>query len=551
MTSATTLTELLHDVTLAHAASPAVIERANGTSRTTTYEQLRDDSLRAAAELSAHGVTRGDVVGVWLPNWTEALVLEFALASIGAACLGINTRYGVHELAHLLQTGGLVGLVLPEAFHGLDFEGRLAQSTTAAASAAPGYTPPWVCTVPSGWRDPSAASVSDGPDIGGGWWELGATEPQAVATSAGAGDPVNYFTTSGSTGAPKLAGHDQHAVATHARNVAQATGMRSGDVLLSALPLSGVFGFNPTMAMLAVGGTCLLEPVFEPASVLADMQEFAVTHAFGGDDLFGRLKDTWQQTQLPLPHFRRGGIADFAGRAREIIDWAADAFDAEISGVYGSSELFSLTAIWPSGRPVTEREVGGGRVVSPDIDVRAADTDGNVLRPGETGELQFRGYNVLTTYLGHPPNSALTADGWFRSGDLGRVTEAAGEFVYTCRAGDALRLRGFLVEPAEIERFLMDHPAVTLAKVVGVTDATGQDRAVAYVSTHPHSPETSEELLAYCRSQLAPFKVPSLLRVIAEFPVTTGTNGTKIRTAELREWAERDLAATVDVKGAR
>jgi fatty-acyl-CoA synthase len=123
--------------------------------------------------------------------------------------------------------------------------------------------------------------------------------------------------------------------------------------------------------------------------------------------------------------------------------------------------------------------------------------------------------------------------------------------VYTCRAGDALRLRGFLVEPAEIERFLMDHPAVTLAKVVGVTDATGQDRAVAYVSTHPHSPETSEELLAHCRSQLAPFKVPSLLRVIAEFPVTTGTNGTKIRTAELREWAERDLAATVDVKGAR
>ncbi len=552
MTSATTITQLLQDVTLVHGASPAVIERANGTTRTTSYQQLLDASLRAAAELSAHGVTRGNIVGLWLPNWTEALVLEFALASLGAACLGINTRYGVHELAHLLQTGGLVGLVVPAAFHALDFAGRLMESTSAAASATPAFTSPWVCTVASGWRESSAPSGSDGPERGGGgWWQLGATEPHKITPCAEPADAVNYFTTSGSTGAPKLAGHDQHAVATHARNVAQATGMRSGDVLLCALPLSGVFGFNPTMAMLAAGGTCLLEPLFEPATVLADMRQFAVTHAFGGDDLFGRLKDSWEQAPVPLPQFRRGGIADFAGRAREVIDWAADSFDAEISGVYGSSELFSLIAIWPSGRPASERAVGGGRVVSSDIVVRVADSDGSVLGPGETGELQFRGYNVLTTYLGHPPTSALTDDGWFRSGDLGRVTESLGEFVYTCRAGDALRLRGFLVEPAEIESFLMAHPAVTLAKVVGVTDATGQDRAVAYVSTRQDSPESADGLLAYCRSQLAPFKVPTLLRVIAQFPVTTGTNGTKIRTAELRTWAERELAASVDARDPR
>lgn len=80
---------------------------------------------------------------------------------------------------------------------------------------------------------------------------------------------------------------------------------------------------------------------------------------------------------------------------------------------------------------------------------------------------------------------------------------------------------------------------------------TGRDYAVAYVSTKQNSPETSEELVVYCRSHLAPFKVPTLLRVIAEFPVTTGTNGTKIRTAELRQWAERELAAAVNVKGSR
>ena len=270
----------------------------------------------------------------------------------------------------------------------------------------------------------------------------------------------------------------------------------------------------------------------------------------GGDDMLGRLMDAWRAADADRRRafgcLRRGGIADFAGRAGAVIAWAEDELGVPLSGVYGSSELFALTSIWSAGLDATERGRGGGSVVSAEIEVRAVDpVSGDATPPGSTGELQFRGYNVVTGYLGDADaaRAAITDDGWFRSGDLGFVLDEPGSFVYVCRDGDALRLRGFLVEPAEIERFLGSHRDVAAAKVVGARSAVGGDIAVAYVQLAAAATVTSDELVAYCRDQLAPFKVPAHVNVIDEFPVTTGTNGTKIRTAELRRWAEEELAA--------
>jgi fatty-acyl-CoA synthase len=498
------------------------------------------------------------VVGVWLPNWVEAVVLEFALASLGAANLGINTRYGAYEISHLLSVGRPVGLAVPREFLGLDFAGRLRDAMGTATEAAPDLAPLWIALFGDGSTDDAVF------DVGGGVWAFADDSPARPAAAAGtparpaaAGTParpaaagmpadmLNCFTTSGSTGAPKLAGHDQAAVVKHSRNVAAAFDMGPGDVVLSVLPLSGVFGFNPTMAMLLTGGTCLIEPVFDAAAVLEDMEQFRVTHAVGGDDMLGRLMEAWNESRPPLRALRRGGIADFAGRSGRVIEWADQQIGAKISGVYGSSELFALTAAWPAEVVSEERVRGGGRVVSDEIEVRVVDHEsGAICDPETVGELQFRGYNVLTEYLGNPgaAEDAFTADGWFRSGDLGFLTGADGEFVYVCRTGDALRLSGFLVEPAEIERFLMSHPKVEVAKVVGVRAEGEADVAVAYATLQPGEEADAEELMAYCRARLAHFKQPTLLNIIDEFPVTTGTNGTKIRTAELRRWAEQQLA---------
>jgi fatty-acyl-CoA synthase len=245
------------------------------------------------------------------------------------------------------------------------------------------------------------------------------------------------------------------------------------------------------------------------------------------------------------PTVTHGGIADFSGRAVEFTDWAESTWGARIAGVYGSSEIFALTALWPADRDLAERRLGGGVPVSAEIEVRAADLETDAPRPhGELGELQVRGYNVLDAYIGTPEllEAATTADGWFRTGDLGQTTGSGADFVYVCRNSDALRLRGFLVEPEEIQAYLATNEAVETARVVGATAPSGSgDVAVGFVSLRDGASADEAALLDYCRASLAPFKVPSAIVVLDEFPVTVGTNGTKIRTVELRRMAEERM----------
>jgi acyl-CoA synthetase (AMP-forming)/AMP-acid ligase II len=142
---------------------------------------------------------------------------------------------------------------------------------------------------------------------------------------------------------------------------------------------------------------------------------------------------------------------------------------------------------------------------------------------------------VVDGYLGGEAPDVFRADGWFRSGDLGVLVDE-GAFVYVCRMGDALRLRGFLVDPAEIEVRLAAHPGVHTAKVVGVADSEGATVAVGFVTLEPDAGDPGD-LRAWCAEMLAPFKVPVAVHVLDEMPTTSGTNGIKIKAAELREVA--------------
>jgi fatty-acyl-CoA synthase len=298
------------------------------------------------------------------------------------------------------------------------------------------------------------------------------------------------------------------------------------------------------MAAISGGGACLFEPTFDAVGTLGDMAAHGATHVVGGDDMISRLVDAWADHRVALPALRWIGVADFIGRSADIAQWA-ETLGARMSGVYGSSEVFALTLLWPDDEPAPRRWLGGGRVVSPAIEVRTADPATGALVPaGEQGELQFRGPTVVDAYLGNPDAAveAFTEDGWFRSGDLA-VIEADGGIEYVCRMGDVLRLSGFLVAPAEIEARLADHEAVETAKVVGARGPGGGARAVAFVVLVDGCSAEPEELRAWCAQALARFKVPAEVHVITEMPTTSGTNGSKIRAATLREWAEQGREA--------
>ena len=165
---------------------------------------------------------------------------------------------------------------------------------------------------------------------------------------------------------------------------------------------------------------------------------------------------------------------------------------------------------------------------------------------GEAGEIQIRGPNVLPSYFNNPEATAkaFTADGWYRSGDLG-LQQGSG-FVYLSRMGDSLRLRGYLVNPAEIEACLLQHPSVGGAQVVGVNQAGVGDVAVAFVlsgqTDRPGGKPDEATLLNHCRVYLANYKIPARIVLIEEFPSINGPNGIKIQKRQLRDMAKALLA---------
>lgn len=530
------LMRMLTDLVDADPDAIAVLDVLGGTRQPVSRAELLARSQALAAELHDRGVSSGDCIAVWLPNWSDALCWQFAASAIGGHVIGINTRYNVDEVAHVLDRARPKAIALAHDFHGLDLITRLRQAVGRTTAAPP------VLAIVAG---PGRAEVTDPGryDVGAGVWIPRTTRGSATAPDLPAvpGDPLAVaFTTSGSTGRAKLPAHRESAVEAHALADARALGLHGGDVVVCALPVSGVFGFCTAMAALAGGACCLMFPVFDADAVVGHMSEAGATHVVGGDDMLIRLVESARRDAPDLAAWRWLGMADFNGRAREIAEWLLGRYGTRTTGVYGSSEVFALALMWPENEASPRRWGGGGRPVARDIRFRAVDPVSQVpVAPGENGELQLRGPNVVDAYLGDPGalTASVTHDGWFQTGDLATITGDGG-VDYLCRMGDVLRLRGFLVEPAEIELRLIQHPMVENAKVVGVRSADGSHRAVGFVVPVAGSDPTPEELRGWCAKTLASFKVPAEIRVIGEMPTTTGTNGTKVKAAVLREWAK-------------
>jgi fatty-acyl-CoA synthase len=536
------LLDVLHELADADPDAVALIDARAGkqSAGRVSRRQLLAQAGVLSAELRRRGVDAGDCIGVWLPNWSHAVVAQLAALSVGAHLIGLNTRYNSDEVGHVLQTARPRVLLIAHDFNGLDLLGPLRtvleHDPTATPQLlvvpAPGHSLP---------ADLSDYELGDGIVVGPLPTSDNVDAKNNDAESIRPHPKDNLataFTTSGSTGWPKLAAHLESAVVEHALAVGRRLGLTANDVILGALPLSGAFGFATAMPALLAGSPIVLEPVFDADGVLLDMAEFGVSHIVGADDLIGRLATAWRSEPRPLS-LRWLGIADFEGHSKELAAWAEEELGAITAGVYGSSELFALTSFWPSDYPTEQRWNGGGRVVMDSVEVRVADPETDAVVPdGEQGELQFRGPNVADAYLGAPELRAqmFTEDGWFHTGDLGLLV-APGTFQYVCRQGDGLRLRGFLVDPAEIEVRIGAHPGVALVKVVGVPGADGATCAVAFAVAKDGAHPTEAELIAWSAETLAKFKVPSEVHILDHMPTTSGVNGTKIRTAELRAMA--------------
>jgi acyl-CoA synthetase (AMP-forming)/AMP-acid ligase II len=209
---------------------------------------------------------------------------------------------------------------------------------------------------------------------------------------------------------------------------------------------------------------------------------------------------------------------------------------------YGMTEVNAQALVHDLDESLEEREQPG---VMPPSGLEARVADPETAQPcgaHQEGELQFRGPSVTRGYFDKPEETraAFTADGWFRTGDLA-VQDERGRIVFKGRLKETLRISHFMVAPGEIEAFLMSHPDVDQAFVVGVPDAQTNEAPVAYVIPKPHARLGEEELRAFCRGKIASYKIPKAIRFVADVPRTPSPHGDKVQRLKLREQALREL----------
>jgi fatty-acyl-CoA synthase len=496
-----------------------------------SYARLDERSSRVAEGLHREGVRPGDPVAVWLPNGSAWIELQFALAKLGALLVCVNTRYRSHELAGVLTRSRARWLVLQPEFRSVDFLAILDEVAGADLRYLEGVV---VC------GEPAPGAVAGRRAVG--YEALGAPE-HALALGATGAAPCVAFTSSGSTGAPKLIAHGQRGIVEHARAVADAFFDGGDAVALVTMPLSGVFGYATFMGALAAGRPAVVMEAFDADAGVALVERHAVTTVTGPDEVMLRLLDAAAGAPERIATWREGGFGAQSVDS-DLLITRGDAAGVRLFGCYGSSECLGLMSRQPRRAAAAVRALGGGTRASPRTLVRAVSPEtGAPLPHGTTGLLEITGPNVMQGYLNQPDATAaaFTPDGWFRTGDLGYVVDDE-RFVFLSRANDVLRLAGFLVEPREIEAFVERLDSVAAAQVVEVSTDRGA-RAVAFVIPAAGVTVHEDEVVAHCAASLAKYKVPVRVVAVAGFPTTPSANGDKVQRAKLRELADHVLAA--------
>lgn len=496
------------------------------------------DALRRAVEgfaagLDRLGVRRGDRIALWLPNCPAWLIAHLGASRIGAITVAVNTRFRSAELEDILTRSSATVLLYWPGFLDIDFDAILTELHPDALSRLR-------CVIV--YREDGGVvptRVQNKPAFA--FDQLVQTTTNADLALGGPDDGCIMFTTSGTTGQPKLALHRQASITRHADEVALAFGYDQPDTtLLQALPLCGTFGHAQAMSALRASGTLVLMPAFDLQRALKLIRRHKVTALNGADTMF---EDMWREGGAQdLASVHGGGFAAFA--TPDPVEFVSRAEDhgLELFGLYGMSEVQALFARQRAGAPPGERAHGGGVPISPAAAFRVCDPDTGVVLPvGEAGELQLRGPSLFTEYFGNPSSTAdaFTADGFLRTGDLAR-DEGDGRFSYLARMGDSLRLGGFLASPAEIEAHVERAPGVANCQVVGVDSERGT-RAVAFVIQRAGQPFDEAALRAHCVRGLAKFKVPVRFIALDAFPMTRSPNGEKIQRVKLRAMAAAEL----------
>ena len=477
--------------------------------RRITYAQLDARVRRCAAGLIALGLRREERVLMVMHDSVDWPVAFLGALFAGLVPVPVNTLLTTDDYTYMIEHSAARALLVSRALW----------ATLQPAVAASGRGIP---VIVSGQGDPpqgtqAFATLLDAP-------------PMAQAADTGADDFGFWLYSSGSTGRPKGAVH------THANLYWTAVlyakpglGLREDDVCFSAAKLFFAYGLGNALTFpLSVGATTVLmaeRPT--PAAVFKRWKEQGVTVFFGAPTGYAGMLAS---AELPARAEVKLRLCSSAGEAlpRELGERFTKAFGCEIIDGLGSTEMLH---IFLSNHPGDVHYGTSGKVV-PGYQLRLLNEDGAQAAPGEIGELFVSGPTSALMYWGQRDKSRATFQGeWTKTGDKYSIDER-GCYIYAGRSDDMLKVSGVYVSPFEVESTLMQHPAVLECAVIGVQDGEGLTKTKACVVCRAGASVSEDELKAFVKERLAPYKYPRIIEFIAELPKTaTG----KIQRFRLRE----------------
>ena len=459
-----------------------------------SYAEFDERTTRLAGGLQALGVRPGDKVACYMPNAIELLEAYYATSKAGAVTVFLNALLTPREIRFVLQ-----------------------DSESKVIFTAPGLLPNVqevrpdaghleTIVVQGGAPPPDTVRFDD--VLKGGPYRDVPVKTEDVAW-------LGY--TSGTTGRPKGA-ILTHLGATHVgATVADRFGYREDDIVLCALPLFHSYAVNSCMiqVMMAGAGQVILER-FTPDGVLQAIQDHRITVFPGVPTMFNYLVNFPDRAKYDLTSLRIAKSAGAVLPAKLMHDFKT-LYGVPLVDGYGITEAHSFVTL---NDPTGKRPDGSCGKAIEGVDVRIVDEQDRDVPAGERGELIFRGPNLPLGYVNAPEATAeALRGGWYHSGDVAHM-DAEGYVYIVDRIKDTIICGGYNIYPKEVEDVIYAHPAVLDVVVVGVADEAKGEIPKACVVLKPEATVTAGELEAYCRQNLAAYKVPRVIEFMDAIPKT-------------------------------
>ncbi len=475
-----------------------------------TYREFAADVMQAAKGLHALGVRRGDKVALLMGNQIEWLVIHFAVASLGAVLVPINTWWKRRELEHALHDSASSVLCMVDKYLNNDYVGTLNECGDLKAlfpqlrqivylgQQAPAHGMPYAQMLAGGAAVPDSLITE-------------------LASAVSPQDHAMYMFTSGSTARPKLAQLHHFGVIGNPYSIGERMHLTEHDRVLIPVSLFWAYAcVNALFAAMSHGSSVVIQYNFSADEALRLIEAERCTAVYTLPNIMLSLyaQPDWKQRDLSS---WRTGIC-----RTQVLPLAVEMGARDAITSYGLTEGYGNSCTSDASWPLEVRLRGSGKPL-PGTEIEIVDPKTHEpLAAGVAGEIRMRGF-VTSGYFNDPVRTAeaIDQDGWFYTGDLA-VFDELGILQFRSRIKELIKTGGINVTPADVEEALEEHPDVRQAIVVGVPDAQRDEIVAAMVVLQPGSSLTAAELLDHCKQSVATYKIPRHLQFVAshEVPLT-------------------------------